>query len=91
MISAPGTSIGHLQPRPRSSHGRGVDPGNGFQARVKAMRASGMDDVIFSGSGKRSARNAAEVTLVLRNDQRTAPPAFNDADLLGDGDRDPLV
>jgi chromosome segregation protein len=46
------------------------------------MRASGMDDVIFSGSGKRPARNAAEVTLVLRNDQRTAPAAFNDADLL---------
>ena len=52
------------------------------ESSYKAMRASGMDDVIFSGSGKRPARNAAEVTLVLRNDQRTAPPAFNDADLL---------
>ncbi|WP_026783189.1 chromosome segregation SMC family protein [Pleomorphomonas koreensis] len=52
------------------------------ESSYKAMRASGMDDVIFSGSGKRPARNAAEVTLVLRNDQRTAPAAFNDADLL---------
>lgn len=52
------------------------------ESSYKAMRASGMDDVIFAGSGKRPARNAAEVTLVLRNDQRTAPPAFNDAELL---------
>ncbi len=48
----------------------------------KNMRASGMDDVIFSGSGKRPARNSAEVVLVLRNDERRAPAAFNDADLL---------
>ena len=46
------------------------------ESSYKAMRASGMDDVIFSGSGKRPARNAAEVTLVLRNDQRTAPVAL---------------
>ncbi|WP_026789498.1 chromosome segregation SMC family protein [Pleomorphomonas oryzae] len=52
------------------------------ESSYKAMRASGMDDVIFSGSGRRPARNAAEVTLVLRNDLRTAPPAFNEADLL---------
>jgi hypothetical protein len=32
----------------------------------KNMRASGMDDVIFAGSGKRPARNTAEVTLVSR-------------------------
>jgi chromosome segregation protein len=29
----------------------------------KNMRASGMDDVIFSGSGNRPARNSAEVGL----------------------------
>ena len=52
------------------------------ESSYKAMRASGMDDVIFSGSGKRPSRNSAEVTLVLRNDERTAPVAFNDAELL---------
>lgn len=48
----------------------------------KAMRASGMDDVIFSGSGNRPARNTAEVTLVLDNSDRTAPAALNNADVL---------
>jgi chromosome segregation protein len=46
----------------------------------KNMRASGMDDVIFSGSGNRPARNSAEVGLFLDNSDRTAPAAFNDAD-----------
>ncbi|NVP56372.1 chromosome segregation SMC family protein [Mycoplana rhizolycopersici] len=46
----------------------------------KNMRASGMDDVIFSGSGNRPARNTAEVGLYLDNFDRTAPAAFNDAD-----------
>ncbi len=48
----------------------------------KNMRASGMDDVIFSGSLNRPARNTAEVTLFLENQDRTAPSTFNDADLL---------
>ncbi|WLR93519.1 chromosome segregation SMC family protein [Shinella zoogloeoides] len=46
----------------------------------KNMRASGMDDVIFSGSGNRPARNTAEVGLYLDNSDRTAPAAFNDED-----------
>ncbi|THF51029.1 chromosome segregation SMC family protein [Allorhizobium terrae] len=46
----------------------------------KNMRASGMDDVIFSGSGNRPARNSAEVGLFLDNSDRTAPAAFNDSD-----------
>ncbi|MGL4325703.1 MAG: chromosome segregation protein SMC, partial [Beijerinckiaceae bacterium] len=48
----------------------------------KTMRASGMDDVIFSGSTNRPSRNMAEVSLTLENDDRTAPAAFNDAELL---------
>jgi chromosome segregation protein len=48
----------------------------------KNMRASGMDDVIFAGSGSRPARNSAEVMLTIENDDRTAPAAFNDAELL---------
>ncbi|MFD2648685.1 chromosome segregation protein SMC [Devosia albogilva] len=52
------------------------------ESSYKAMRASGMDDVIFSGSGNRPARNTAEVTLVLDNSDRTAPAALNNADIL---------
>ncbi len=43
------------------------------ESSYKAMRAAGMDDVIFAGSGSRPARNSAEVTLVLDNSDRTAP------------------
>jgi chromosome segregation protein len=46
------------------------------------MRATGMDDVILSGSNPRPARNSAEVMLTIANDDRTAPAAFNDADVL---------
>jgi chromosome segregation protein len=48
----------------------------------KNMRATGMDDVIFSGSGGRPARNSAEVSLVIDNTDHTAPAAFNEADIL---------
>ena len=52
------------------------------ESSYKNMRASGMDDVIFSGSATRPSRNTAEVTLFLDNADRTAPAAFNDADEL---------
>src|SRR5665647_2464036 len=52
------------------------------ESSYKAMRAAGMDDVIFSGSGNRPGRNSAEVTLVLDNSDRTAPAALNTADVL---------
>lgn len=48
----------------------------------KNMRASAMDDVIFSGGGSRTARNFAEVGLILDNSDRSAPTAFNDADTI---------
>jgi chromosome segregation protein len=52
------------------------------ESSYKNMRASGMDDVIFSGSATRPSRNTAEVTLFLDNVDRSAPSAFNDADEL---------
>ncbi|PSC04673.1 chromosome segregation protein SMC [Alsobacter soli] len=52
------------------------------ESSFKSLRASGMDDVIFSGSGNRPSRNTAEVALLVDNGSRTAPAAFNDADLL---------
>ncbi len=50
------------------------------ESSYKAMRASGMDDVIFQGSGNRPARNTAEVSLAVDNADRTAPVAFNDSE-----------
>ena len=52
------------------------------ESSYKSMRASGMDDVIFSGSANRPPRNMAEVTVTLDNSDRTAPAAFNNADTL---------
>ncbi|MEO1040733.1 MAG: chromosome segregation protein SMC [Pseudomonadota bacterium] len=50
---------------------------------AKAMRASGMDEVIFAGTtGGRPARSWAEVTLEIDNAERRAPAAFNDSDTL---------
>ena len=48
--------------------------------RAKAMRGSGMEDVIFNGASQRPARNFAEVTLSLDNTDRLAPAAFNQTD-----------
>jgi chromosome segregation protein len=48
----------------------------------KSMRAASMDDVIFSGSNTRPARNNAEVGITIDNSSRSAPAAFNDQDAL---------
>lgn len=52
------------------------------ETSAKRLRGGGMDDVIFAGTRSRPARNIAEVRLVLDNTARTAPPQFNDADVL---------
>jgi chromosome segregation protein len=52
------------------------------ESSYKNMRASGMDDVIFSGAGARPSRNLAEVGLTLDNSDRRAPAAFNDAETI---------
>ena len=43
---------------------------------AKAMRAGGMDDVIFAGSGVRPSRNHAEVCLTIDNAEGRAPAQF---------------
>jgi chromosome segregation protein len=48
----------------------------------KNMRASGMDDVIFSGTAARPARNMAEVTVTLDNGGRKAPAQFNELEAI---------
>ena len=52
------------------------------ESSYKAMRAGGMEEVIFSGSAKRPARNSAEVKLFLDNGARRAPAAFNEHEQL---------
>lgn len=49
---------------------------------AKAMRAGGMDEVIFGGTSGRPSRNHAEVVLTIDNADRRAPPAFNDHPVL---------
>ena len=50
------------------------------ETSYKSMRGSSMEDVIFSGTDKRPARNFAEVTMFLDNSARKAPAEFNDSD-----------
>jgi chromosome segregation protein len=52
------------------------------ESSYKSMRASGMDDVIFSGTTTRPSRNMAEVLVTLDNSARTAPPQFNGEETL---------
>lgn len=50
--------------------------------RPTAMRGGGMEDVIFAGAATRTAKNFAEVSLILDNSERLAPKAFNDDDII---------
>jgi chromosome segregation protein len=54
---------------------------------AKAMRAEGMDDVIFAGNTGRASRNHAEVVLTIDNADRRAPAQFNDHAVLEVGRR----
>ncbi|MBX3485843.1 AAA family ATPase, partial [Phenylobacterium sp.] len=49
---------------------------------AKAMRAGGMDDVIFAGAANRPGRNHAEVSLTIDNSDHRAPAAFNEHPVL---------
>jgi len=48
----------------------------------KSLRAADMDDVIFSGTNNRPARNNAEVGMHIDNSDRKAPAQFNDQEAL---------
>ena len=52
------------------------------ETSYKSMRAAAMEDVIFSGTTTRPARNMAEVTVFLDNSARSAPAEFNDSDVI---------
>jgi chromosome segregation protein len=52
------------------------------ETRPSSVRGSEMDDVIFAGSAGRPARNVAEVTLFIDNNDRTAPSPYNEFDTI---------
>jgi chromosome segregation protein len=52
------------------------------ETRPTSVRGAEMDDVIFSGSAGRPARNVAEVTISIDNRDRTASAPYNDYDTI---------
>jgi chromosome segregation protein len=50
------------------------------ESNARQMRGGEMDDLIFSGTDQRPARNLAEITLNLDNSKRVAPAEFNTDD-----------
>ena len=50
------------------------------ETSYKSMRTDAMDDVIFSGTENRPARNFAEVSLILDNKDRDGPKDYNKED-----------
>jgi chromosome segregation protein len=52
------------------------------ETRPTSVRGSEMDDVIFSGSSGRPARNVAEVTLFIDNTDRSAGAPYSDCDTI---------
>lgn len=52
------------------------------ESSAKSMRGEGMDDVIFAGAATRPPRNFAEVSLMIDNEKRLAPPQFGDVETL---------
>jgi chromosome segregation protein len=52
------------------------------ETRPSSVRGSEMDDVIFSGSAGRPARNVAEVTITIDNKDRTATQPYNEYDTI---------
>ncbi len=50
------------------------------EASAKQMRGGEMDDIIFSGTNDRPARNIAEVVISLNNNDRKLPAQWNELD-----------
>jgi chromosome segregation protein len=52
------------------------------ETSAKSMRGSGMEDVIFSGTANKTAKNIAEVSLVLDNSDKDGPLQFKELDII---------
>ena len=50
------------------------------ETSAKSMRGSGMEDVIFSGTSNRPAKNISEVSILIENPDKDAPSQYNNLD-----------
>ena len=50
------------------------------ETSAKSMRGSGMEDVIFSGTSNRPAKNISEVSILIDNPDKDAPIQYNGLD-----------
>ena len=50
------------------------------ETSAKSMRGSGMEDVIFSGTENRPAKNISEVSIMIDNLDKDASPQYNEFD-----------
>ena len=50
------------------------------ETSAKSMRGSGMEDVIFSGTSNRPAKNISEVSVQIGNPDKDAPMQYNELD-----------
>ena len=50
------------------------------ETSAKSMRGSGMEDVIFSGTSNRPAKNISEVSIQIQNPDKDGPLQYNELD-----------
>ena len=50
------------------------------ETSAKSMRGSGMEDVIFSGTSNKTSKNIAEVSVLVKNDNKEGPIQFRESD-----------
>ena len=50
------------------------------ETSAKSMRGSGMEDIIFSGTSNKPAKNISEVTLTLQNSDGQGPEQYKELD-----------
>ena len=50
------------------------------ESSPKSMRGSGMEDVIFSGTSNRPAKNISEVSILIENDDKSGFGQYNELD-----------
>jgi chromosome segregation protein len=50
------------------------------ETSAKSMRGSGMEDVIFSGTSNRPAKNISEVSILIENPDKDGPMQYNELD-----------
>jgi len=50
------------------------------ETSAKSMRGSGMEDVIFSGTANRPAKNISEVSIQIENQDKDGPMQYNELD-----------